>query len=67
MKPNAPSVLRKSIFWQQHVAAQTRDPKQRARALAAVERLTEELRTAEQSAGATEHEPIATNPERTTK
>jgi hypothetical protein len=35
--------------------------------LAAVERLTEELRSAEQSAGATEHEPIATNPERTTR
>jgi hypothetical protein len=68
MKPNAPSVLRNSIFWQNHVAANTRDPRQKARALAAVASLTEELKAAEQLASATEHEtsatkhePIATN------
>lgn len=43
MKPNAPSVLERSIYWQRHVAANTRDPRQKARALAAVEKLTEEL------------------------
>lgn len=63
MKPNAPSVLRISIFWQQHVAANTRDPRQKARALAAVASLTEELKAAEQLASATEHEPIATEHE----
>jgi hypothetical protein len=64
MKPNAPSVLERSIYWQRHVAANTRDPRQKARALAAVEKLTEELKLAtEQLASATEHEPSATEHE----
>lgn len=46
MKPNAPSVLERSIYWQRHVAANTKDPRQKARALAAVEKLTEELSAA---------------------
>ena len=69
MKPNAPSVLERSIHWQLHVAANSKDPRQKERALNAARRLTAELcealliERAEQGAIATEHEPIATEHE----
>lgn len=68
MKPNAPSIIQRSIEWQLHVAANTKDPRQKKRALDAAGRLTGELceaiiaERAEQTAGATEHEPSATEP-----
>lgn len=75
MKPNAPGVLERSIHWQLHVAANSKDPRQKERALNAARRLTAELCEAllieraehrasatEQTATATEHEPSATDP-----
>jgi hypothetical protein len=69
MKPNAKSVIAKSIKWQWHVATTTKDPRQKARAISAMGRLCDELleailnERAEQLASATEHEPIATEHE----
>lgn len=69
MKPNAPSVLERSIHWQLHVAANSKDLRQKERALNAARRLTAELcealklERAEQTASATEHEPSATEHE----
>ena len=44
MTPNSIKVLDNSIFWQEHVRDNTRDPAQKARANAAIEKLMAERR-----------------------
>jgi len=44
MTPNSIKVLDNSIFWQEHVRDNTRDPAQRARCNAAIEKLMAERR-----------------------
>jgi hypothetical protein len=43
MKPNSAKVIENSIFWQQHVYHNSKDPAQKARCLDAIERLLHEL------------------------
>ena len=44
MRPNSLKVLDNAIFWQEHVRDTTRDPAQRARCNAAIEKLMSERR-----------------------
>lgn len=49
------AMIERDLFWQEHVAANTRDPKQRARCLAAASRLQAEIAAMEaQNMGGTE-------------
>lgn len=70
MKPNAKSVIAKSMKWQWHVATTTKDPRQKARAISAMGRLCDELlesiqaERAEHRASATEQTANATDPKK---
>lgn len=70
MKPNAPSVIQRSLKWQLHVAFTTKDPRQKKRAIEAAGRLIDELceaitaDRAEHRASATEQTANATDPKK---
>lgn len=44
-----PETIERSIYWQRHVIATTTDPKQRERCRQAVEKLTAQLRQAQEA------------------
>lgn len=45
---NSPATIEKRLYWQRHILAASKDPKQLERALRAIEKLKAELAQAQQ-------------------